>query len=529
MQKSDTGPAIAWLDWGPTAFARATREDKPILLALVAPWCEHCAAMDRTTYSSADVARVVETRFVPVRVDTDRRPDINERYNVGGWPTTVFLTPNGEILAGGTFVERERMLTVLARVADAFTGRRGEIEAKAGDVRALHETGHREPSDEARTSPAASVTRDDPLDWLSARLLEVFDADQGGFGVGPKFPQVPALTLALERHADTGDRRFARIVTISLDQLSRLFDEIEGGFFRYASHRDWSAPHTEKILQDNAELIRLYLDAGEALNRAEYLDRARRAIDWVHRVLARPDEGGFAASQAADRLYYEADSADARSSRVPPRVDPTQYTDANAAMIGVYLRAAEVIGDDRLREFALRSLERTALVAYRPGAGIAHVIAPDSDDRGLLADHVRAAEALLLAHTVAGRLPYSMLAAELMEHALSTMWDEEHGGFRDHAAERGHAEHGLLRHPLRPFVMNCEAARVLSRLSIVTGRAPYRDRAQRTLSSLGHSYRDEPLQGAAYGLAVREVRDGRLPRGWSLSYVDWRLQEPDDD
>ena len=106
---SDTPPTIDWCAWEPEAFARAAREDKPILLSLVAPWCEHCVAMDRSTYARADVARLVDARFVAIRVDTDRRPDINERYNLGGWPTTAFLTPDGQVFGGGTFIDAERM------------------------------------------------------------------------------------------------------------------------------------------------------------------------------------------------------------------------------------------------------------------------------------------------------------------------------------------------------------------------------------------------------------------------------------
>ncbi|MGH9408404.1 MAG: DUF255 domain-containing protein, partial [Vicinamibacterales bacterium] len=110
---------IEWEAWSADAFARATRERKPILLAITAVWCEACHEMDRTTYAHPDVAALIAGRFVPVRVDTDRRPDINERYNLGGWPTTAFLTPGGDVLAGGTFVPVDRMPGVLRRVLDA--------------------------------------------------------------------------------------------------------------------------------------------------------------------------------------------------------------------------------------------------------------------------------------------------------------------------------------------------------------------------------------------------------------------------
>lgn len=515
---SDTPPTIDWLDWGIVAFERAAREDKPILLALVAPWCEHCTAMDRTTYAQREVVRLVDAGFVAIRVDTDRRPDINERYNLGGWPTTAFLTPDGQVFGGGTFIGADRMPGVLSDVAEAFAHRRSEIAAREA---ACQTRGQSVPK---------TVMDDDPLVWLSSRLLESFDREKGGFGIGPKFPHVPALTLALERYRDTRDPLLRELVTTSLDRLTMLSDTEDGGFFRYAANRDWSAPHTAKLLPDNADLIRLYLDAGAALECREYVDLAKRTIDWVQRVLARP-RGGFAASQAADTAYYERSKADvdARSLLTTPRVDHTAYADSSAAMIASYLRAAEILEDQSLRDVALRALDEMMLAAYRPGHGVAHVIGPEPDVWGLLSDQVRVVEALLLAHMATDQLPYSMLAAELMEYTMRAMWDDEQGGLRDRARTEAHSDLGLLSRALRPFVTNCEAARMLFRLSLVTGRKTYIETATQTLASLGAAYRDDPLLGASYGLAVREIGEGRLPHGWSLSYVDWRLSEPDED
>src|ERR1043166_9462139 len=113
---------VDWVEWGPEAFARAECEAKPILLSITAAWCRACHEMDRTTYADPGVAALVRDRFVPVRVDTDRRPDINERYNLGGWPMTAFLTADGDVLTAGTFVPLDRMCDVLERVANAASG-----------------------------------------------------------------------------------------------------------------------------------------------------------------------------------------------------------------------------------------------------------------------------------------------------------------------------------------------------------------------------------------------------------------------
>ena len=123
---------IEWLPWGADAFARAAREGKPVLLSITAAWCRACHEMDRTTYADPGVAALIRDRFVPVRVDTDRRPDINERYNLGGWPTTAFLTAGGEVVTGGTFVPVDRMAGVLDRVAAAYDALSNRASASAG-------------------------------------------------------------------------------------------------------------------------------------------------------------------------------------------------------------------------------------------------------------------------------------------------------------------------------------------------------------------------------------------------------------
>ncbi|HYT75233.1 MAG TPA: DUF255 domain-containing protein, partial [Vicinamibacterales bacterium] len=122
---------VEWLAWGAEAFALARRERKPVLLSITAAWCRACHEMDRSTYADPQVAALIRDRFIPIRVDTDRRPDINDRYNLGGWPTTAFLTADGRLMAGGTFVPADRMGGVLARVFDAFTSRAGEFAAPA--------------------------------------------------------------------------------------------------------------------------------------------------------------------------------------------------------------------------------------------------------------------------------------------------------------------------------------------------------------------------------------------------------------
>ena len=250
---------IQWLEWDEAAFARAGRERKPVLLSIAAAWCGACHEMDRTTYADGDVADVIRGRFVAVRVDADRRPDINERYNLGGWPTTAFLTPDGELMTGGTFVPAQRMIAVLERVVRAF-------EDGVGTSAGLTSGARRPP--EAHVEGASEGGLPDGLNEIE--LLEQtftsFDEVYGGFGIEPKFPHTAALHLAIALYEETGRDRWRQLVERTLDGMADggLWDADGGGFCRYSTRRDWQLPQPEKLLESNGSLLRVYADAAAA-------------------------------------------------------------------------------------------------------------------------------------------------------------------------------------------------------------------------------------------------------------------------
>jgi uncharacterized protein YyaL (SSP411 family) len=197
------------------------------------------------------------------------------------------------------------------------------------------------------------------------------------------------------------------------------------------------------------------------------------------------------------------------------------YVDRNADMVSAFLRAAALFDDASLRDFALKSLETVILPGYAPGRGVAH--STNKEVTGLLTDQIRVASALIWAHASTDRLPYSMLAAELMQFAIRTMWDAESGSFRDRGSADPRADIGLLREPVRPFDINCQAASVLERLAAMTGETGYHDRAVTILGSLAQEYQRQDLFGAPYALAIREVIEGKPPLGLELTHVDWGL------
>ena len=194
-------PRVPWLPWSADAFARAAREGKPIVLSIVASWCEACREMDDTTWADDAIAAAVARGYVAIRVDSDRRPDINERYNLGGWPTTAFLDAEGALLGGGTFVGVDRMPGVLARVLDALA--RGVPPIRR---------------DERRSPGAVETALQDVA--LAERVMAAFDEDYGGFGLQPKFPHAAPVRLAMALFAETGGRRFRTIAERTLDAIA---------------------------------------------------------------------------------------------------------------------------------------------------------------------------------------------------------------------------------------------------------------------------------------------------------------------
>jgi uncharacterized protein len=476
---------IAWLSWNTAAFDRARAEGKPVLLSMTPSWCRHSSRMDRTSYADPEVAAVVGEWFVPIRVDPDRRPDIALRYGLGGWPTTAFLTPDGALLGGGTYVEAPRLLDVLQGVHGAF------VSGK--HARQL-------PVSEARPGESPAVS----LDRLIDQVAGAFDAEHGGFGGAPKFPHAAPVILALDEYQRTGSDSFRDMAIRSLDAMGwgPLYDEEHGGFFRYAAAADWGSPNEEKLLDVNASLLSLYVRAFDVLALARYAERAEDILRYLQTSLADPVDGGWAGSQRADPSYYARDR-DAGDSDGAPPIDRTLYTDWNAMAVSAALHAGRVMKDASLSEFAVRSLERIAALSYQPGHGMAHYFDEAPHVRGLAEDQVAMAVASLDTFEATGNVVYEMMAQELALHLIRQMWDEE-GGFFDRAVA-GDADVGLLRERIKPFAVNCAAARLLRRVARTSRKPSFLDYADRTLSAMASRAAAEGPLAAEYVLAVRDT------------------------
>ena len=315
---------IAWHNWSKEAFDEARSTGRPILLSISAVWCHWCHVMDETTYSHPSVIEIINRDYVPVRVDNDVRPDINQRYNMGGWPTTAFLTASGDILTGATYLPPDQMASALVRVAGYYRGNQAEIASRVLEARKQAASG---------VARSAGELDSRLVDEILEAVKNAYDPDYGGFGGAPKFPQADAIVLLLEQSALRADDDLRRMAVHTLEKMTGggTYDHVEGGFFRYSTTQDWSVPHFEKMLEDHAGLV-------SALSLGGMSSVLETTTGYLDRVLRNGDTGLYAGSQDADERYYALD-AGGRAGEQAPYVDRRVYSSWNAALAVAYLDA----------------------------------------------------------------------------------------------------------------------------------------------------------------------------------------------
>ncbi|PFG39959.1 hypothetical protein ATJ97_2479 [Georgenia soli] len=297
---------VAWQEWGEEAFAEARRRDVPVLLSVGYAACHWCHVMAHESFEDPDVAAVLNSGFVSIKVDREERPDVDAVYMTattamtgqGGWPMTCFLTPDGEPFFCGTYYPRAQFLQLLGAVREAWTTRRDQVDATGANVaRALGQM--------ARAASPDALD-EDALDGAVAALSEDFDPVHGGFGGAPKFPPSPVLEFLLRHHARTGDDDALRMVEATCEAMARggMYDQLAGGFARYSVDARWIVPHFEKMLYDNAQLLRVYLHLHRATGSALAERVVRETADFLLRDLGTP-QGAFASSLDADAAGVE--------------------------------------------------------------------------------------------------------------------------------------------------------------------------------------------------------------------------------
>jgi uncharacterized protein len=300
---------VDWYPWGEEALKRAREEDKPVLLSVGYSACHWCHVMERESFEDDETARMMNEHFVNVKVDREERPDIDSIYMAavqaltrhGGWPMTVFLTPDGAPFYGGTYFPpipsrgMPSFQQLLLSVVDAYENRREEVLQNAQAVRDYLQ------ASTAAVMPEAESAGTELLDRAAETLLSQLDRRFGGFGSAPKFPQAMNLEVLLRHYHRTGDRSALDGVELTCRQMANggIYDQLGGGFSRYSVDAYWLVPHFEKMLYDNALLSRLYLETYQATGDTFYRRIAEETLDYVLRDMT-SEEGGFYSAEDAD-------------------------------------------------------------------------------------------------------------------------------------------------------------------------------------------------------------------------------------
>jgi uncharacterized protein len=489
---------VHWWPWGEEALAEARRLDKPIFLSIGYSACHWCHVMERESFENEAIAELVNTHFIAIKVDREERPDVDDIYMTavqmmtgqGGWPLSVFLTPDGKPFYGGTYFPPENKYgrlgfgTLVTQLSDAYTNRRAEIIEVSENVCAEMEKVSRQRPVQATTPITVSTL----LAQAEAEAIRHFDAENGGFGGAPKFP--PHHTLRL---LGTGKE-----VTKTLDAmaLGGIYDHIGGGFHRYSTDAQWLLPHFEKMLYDNAMLAKLYAEVSVFTENTAYQRIARETCDWVLRDMQDPQGGFYAAidadSEGVEGKFYVWDAAEVkmlageafcslynihpngnfhdestghpsgkniphlqtptlpatldentlanrekllavREQRVAPNRDEKIITAWNGLMIGALARAGQILDEPRYIEAAIRAADFCLTTLCPDGVLMRRSIAGEVGIRAFLDDHIYLANGLLDLYeatpdkTIAQR--FWDAARTQIDTVIAHFTDVEAGGF----------------------------------------------------------------------------------------------------
>ncbi len=543
---------VDWHPWGAEAFEKAKREGKPIFLSIGYSTCHWCHVMEQESFEDEEIAGILNEHFVPVKVDREERPDVDQIYMTfvqattgrGGWPLSVWLTPELEPFVGGTYFPKEDVpgrtgfRGVLLRIVDLWKRQRKEIEASAGKV-----VGQLKQL--AAASPPGEIDPEAVLERGEARFSGSFEAVRGGFSHAPKFPPPMTIQFLLRQHRRTGAKEPLEMCERTLVEMARggMHDQLGGGFHRYATDAEWLVPHFEKMLYDNALLAVAYLEAYQVTGKEFYARVARDTLEYVLRDLT-SKEGAFFSAEDADsegvegRFYVwnpaqvkevlgeeeggrfcsafgvtvegnwepfeesipkgqsvlhveeEGDFTalkrklfEARSKRVRPLLDDKVLTSWNALMISAMCRAARVLEEPRYREAAERAARYLLAKHRKDGRLLRTSRHGEAKLDAYLEDYAALAAAMLDLYETTFDVSWVEEARRLVEQA-SGLFGDEAGGFFT-TSERHTSLIARMREEYEGPIPTGNALMAMSllRLHALTGEASFRERAVKTVES----------------------------------------------
>ena len=564
---------IDWYPWSDEPFDRAKREDKPVFLSSGAVWCHWCHVMARESFEDAEVARLLNEYFICVKLDRDERPDIDRRYQQavalmgsgGGWPLSVFLTPERKPFYGGTYFPPEEAYgrpgfkTILSSISSLYGEKRGEIDAHGAMI-----------LERLKPGPSLAGEFSEPMIEEAARTIVAgHDRRNGGFGQAPKFPMSGAIEFLINRFFLTNDASLGKTVEKTLLAMARggIHDQLGGGFHRYSTDEEWLIPHFEKMADDNAWLLRNYTDGYAVFGRPYFMEVARGIMKFFRDELSDP-QGGFYASQDADvgpedeGGYFTWQEGDLQAVLTETEYRAlslhlfhprgSMHHDGSKKVLFIATPMKEVgkqLGLDqpvladivekgkrklldarqtRPKPFIDRaiytSLNGTVISAFLKAYRVLGV--PDAlefalksieviQDRylqggrllhtegipGLLDDYIFFSDALISAYEVTGRAPYLNAAQKVMDVCIGQFWDSHEGGFFDTEGEVLGVRLKGAEDMPHPSA-NALAIPVLTKLSFMCESEKYRLLAEKSLKAFSRPAQMMGIHGAYYFCAL---------------------------
>lgn len=480
-----------WNDWNEQAFDRAREAGVPVLLFLRTSWCHWCRELEEKVFADPTVAGILVERTVPVMVDKDRRPDIDSRYRQGGWPTVALLDAEGEVLTTGNFMEGSELISMLDGLGLDAEPTDNEVERRAPSA---------EPHAPLRSREAASLSME-LVDEITAHLINTSDPVHGGWGTRHKFPHPEALHFLIVRWSQTGAQDTLDLVLRTLREMQRgeIHDQVEGGFYRYATQPDWSVPHHEKMLDSNAKRMLAYVEAYQALGDESFRATAEGIIEWMHATLLDSETNCFKNSQDADSTYAHLSTAEARARHGAPETDPTLFTNYNANAVAALSKASIVLGRPELAEQAGRTLDFLMESMCDNSEGLHHFWDGTYNLPGMLTDQAATLRALIEFMHYTGDNRYLDHACWLAVRTLEELQTPE-GAFFD----TRHDPHawGGLRERNTSILENATMAEALIRLGHMTRNMDMLGDARRVLEAFLEDHRRYGHHVAAYARAI---------------------------
>jgi uncharacterized protein len=481
---------IPWREWGEEAFREAEQHDKPVMLFLSAFWCGYCQRMDEEAFSQTENIALLRAYFISIRAENAQRPDVDCRYNQSGWPTLVFMTPYGEPIVAANYLPSDQFQELLLRVYMNHQQNRGAAkrEEKVASPKLA----------EAMPAGNHAPPQESQLAEITGRIMELADPVNGGYGRGQKFIQPEANDFLLSRFRATKNSRYLGHVCLTLSRMrdGAIHDREGGAYFRTTTGADWSRPHREKLLAEQAGLLSNCLQTFAVTQQTVYAEMADDIVGYLNRVLFDPETATF---YGCEDFLHAGATANLASEKFVTVVDRCVYTDANARTIGAYLEAAVILRNFDCQERALRSLEFLWDHCRDAGGGMYHYFDGSAQVHGLLGDQASMGTALLQAYTVTGDTQCLERGRSLAEF-IGARLKNPSGGYYDISAQ-GPA---YLRSPLILIEQNGPAALFFLALANATGELRYREAALWALAPFREMAGDYGIHAAAFGQALGE-------------------------